>query len=60
MGKFEATGCDVFEKRVAFLLGRYVAGTVFQVGFGATRGVLPAVIYDPELDYPADWHDLPR
>ena len=55
VGVFEASGCDVFEDRMRHI-GKYVSGTIFQVGHGATRDILPHVIYDPEMNYPEGWH----
>lgn len=52
VGTFETTQDNAFRERVAFLLGRVISGTVFRVGWCATRDILPEVIYDPEMDYP--------
>lgn len=54
VGVFEASGCTVFEDRMRYV-GRYVSGTVFQVGHGASKDILPRVIYDPNMDYPEGW-----
>lgn len=47
VGVFEASGCAVFENRMR-QVGKYVSGTVFQVGHGATKDIVPLVIYSPE------------
>lgn len=57
VGVFAASGCEVFENRMRHI-GGYVSGSVFQVGHGATTDILPQVIYDPEMDYPEDWHQV--
>lgn len=53
VGTFK-TEDDVFKDHMR-LVGRYVAGSVFQLGHGASTNILPKVIYDPNLDHPADW-----
>lgn len=53
VGVFAASGDKVFEERVAFLIGKRVAGSVFQVGHGATKNILPRVIHDPNMVEPS-------
>ena len=54
VGVFEASGCDVFENRMRSV-GKYVSGTVFQVGHGATHDISPRIVHDPQIRTAQDW-----
>ncbi len=54
VGNYDPESCPVFNKTTRFLLGRVAAGQVFRVGHGASRDVLPQVIYDSQMEISRD------